>query len=233
MVQASPKSDSRGSLIWLGLESALAVARLGFWALNPAWDDAVSPIVLTKATSETGSSGSSYGVGWTLDSMTANDVHALIVGINKFGGVFEDLTKSVSSAEAVETYLRDTLLVPTRQIVTLTDEDATKDRIHDELKSLSHRAENDAPILIYFSTHSFVDDDGKDAHLAPFYPENAKDDETRNRDWIKKSSISYSGIVELLGRIAEEKTEHTVNRPLTTLNIRKLIHISVTGRLLF
>jgi hypothetical protein len=86
VVQASPRADAKGPLIWLLVEAALAAIRTLIWALNPELDDAPSPIVLQKVTSgpnvdNTGNNGSSYGIGWTLETVTANDMHAVLSSV--------------------------------------------------------------------------------------------------------------------------------------------------------
>ncbi|TEB37231.1 hypothetical protein FA13DRAFT_1770800 [Coprinellus micaceus] len=241
VVQSAPKSDSKASIIWLSVESFLAVARVFLWALNPGSDDAGSPIVLKKEREErdvdkkkkptyTGGSktapqvvsnhGSSYRVGWTLESLTANDVYALVVGVkrdeqkeglvedikSKEGQVGEDKSKESKAKEGNEAksnavnmtrFLKHTLLVPGSQITTLQNVDATKSKIVEALKALPRAAEKDAPILIYFSTDSEVNNE-KETNLL-LWPDSGKPGD---------SSISYKEILDLLGHIAQEKTEN-------------------------
>ena len=217
IVQSSPKTDSKGSLVWLVGEATLAIIRTLFWAWNPPRDDAPSPIVLEKIDPTLGPNedaqgpqqkGRSYGVGWMLESLTANDVHALVVGIGqppmRGGGTLGD-----SNAQSVANYLQDILFVPRQQIVTLINADATKKKIIDALNDLPHHVEDDAPIIIYFSTGSGVDQDKK-PYLFPY----SEGNERVGGDVSEENDMSYSSIVEILQRIAEERTENIVRRKL-------------------
>ena len=224
VVQASPKNNSRGPLVWLVCEAVLAIIRTLVWAYNPAWDDPKSPIALEKiALSEDGivdvtkSKKSSYGIGWMLDSVTADDMHALIVGINQFNSRHvSDLTECVDDARRVADYLQNTLLVPRSQIVTLTNTEATKERIIEELKALAHRGSvaDDAPIVIYFATHSFVDTVTKSTYLVPYPPSEHIAGGGLDLDNLKSCALSYNTIVDILKHIAEEKTDNIVRPPL-------------------
>ncbi|KAF5338502.1 hypothetical protein D9611_013272 [Ephemerocybe angulata] len=165
VVQAAPPSNSKGPLVWIALEAVLAIARTLLWALNPTWDDPKSPMALKKyrarVPSATGDRGDrddtkcSYGIGWTLDSATADDMHALIIGIDVHNTRHvEDLKSCVKDAQSMVNYLEDTLLVPRSQIVTLYNSEATKERIITELEGLVHKGSvsQDAPIIVYIAT---------------------------------------------------------------------------------
>ncbi|KAJ2934495.1 hypothetical protein H1R20_g2624, partial [Candolleomyces eurysporus] len=223
VVQASPRADSKGALVWLVCEALLAIFRTLVWAANPKWDDAKSPIALEKVrTTKDGAEvqkKSSYGIGWMLNAVTADDMHALIVGINDYkGSSFRDLTECVPDAKRVASYLEDTLLVPRDQIVTLYDSQATKERIIEELEALSRKASvaQDAPVVIYFASHSFVKSDNKRAYLVPHAPK--VDNQTPSQDDLEGAAssaladacISYDNIVDILRRIAEAKTDNII-----------------------
>ncbi|KAJ3501074.1 hypothetical protein NMY22_g19047 [Coprinellus aureogranulatus] len=146
-----------------------------------------------------------------LDSVTANDMHALIVGINDFE-VFPSLTECVDDARKVAEYLQDTLLVPRSQIVTLINSEATKERIIEELKALAHKASvvDGPPIVIYFATHSFVESSTKSTYLVPFIDDpGLKSANDINAMDLKRYTLAYSTIVDILKHLSEEKTSNT------------------------
>ncbi|KAJ2917023.1 hypothetical protein MD484_g3429, partial [Candolleomyces efflorescens] len=216
VVQTSPSEDTRGVLVWLVCEALLAVLRILVWAANPKWDDAKSPIALEKVATTTGNKEnekktSSYGIGWMLSSVTADDVHALIVGINEFGkaSAFPVLHECVSDAKGVASYLKDTLLVPRDQITTLYNSEATKERITQALRDLSQKTSvaPDAPIIIYLASHTGVrhieGTDKKEMYLVPHCGAE------------KDARISYDSIVDMIGHIAENKTDNIVSANYT------------------
>jgi cytochrome bd-type quinol oxidase subunit 1 len=220
VVQASPREDPRGVLVWLVCEALLAVLRTLVWAANPKWDDAKSPIALEKVATTTESKtedmkkASSYGIGWMLSSVTANDMHALIVGINKFGesSKFHDLDECVPDAKRIASYLKDTLLVPRDQIVTLYDSEATKEHITQALRDLSHKSSvaADAPIIIYLASHTGIrhveGTDKKQMYLVPHCGASEAE---------KDAYISYDSIVDMIGHIADNKTDNIVSANFT------------------
>ena len=219
VVQASPREGSKGPLVWLACEAALAILRTLAWAWNPSWDDPPSPIVLEKLTDVDANTpskkGSSYGVGWMLDSLTANDMHALIIGADP-PGERGDQSKSMASAEAIVSYLQDVLLVPRGQVVSLTGAGATKERIVEELKSLAQRGSvaDDAPILIYLAMPSLVNVATERAYLVPHLREGIDWERVRSDDFLlRRYSIPYDDIVDILGNIANDKTDNIVSDP--------------------
>ncbi|TEB10254.1 hypothetical protein FA13DRAFT_1653224 [Coprinellus micaceus] len=138
-------------------------------------------------------------------------MHALIVGINHFNSAqVMDLTECVDDARRVADYLQSTLLVPRSQIVTLTNTEATKERIVEELKALAHRGSvaDDAPIVIYFATHSFVDTATKSTYLVPYPPSENIAGGGLDLDDLKSCALSYNALVDILKHIAEEKTDN-------------------------
>ncbi|PVF99210.1 hypothetical protein CPB86DRAFT_814161 [Serendipita vermifera] len=81
---------------------------------------------------------------------------ALIIGINKYqSSQIPELEGSVPDAMAMQRYLEDTMGVPSSQITTLHDEEATRDRIIQEFYSLMFHSEikEGDPILIYYAGH--------------------------------------------------------------------------------
>ncbi|TEB15825.1 hypothetical protein FA13DRAFT_1569736, partial [Coprinellus micaceus] len=87
-------------------------------------------------------------------------MHALIIGIDDYKHCnpedFPVLTGAKADGERVKEYLEDKLLVPPRQIRTLFDSAATKDKIVEEIQSLRHRISvaPQAPIIIFYAGHS-------------------------------------------------------------------------------
>ncbi|RXW25380.1 hypothetical protein EST38_g462 [Candolleomyces aberdarensis] len=215
---------AEGALVWLVCEALLAVIRTLVWAANPKWDDAKSPIALEKVVRTPGDKAeakekkSSYGIGWMLNAVTADDMHAVIVGIDEYKSrKFCKLTECVRDAKQVASYLEDTLLVPRDQIVTLHNSQATKERIIEELEALSRKASvaQDAPIIIYFASHSFVADN-KRAYLVPHASKVHRQTPSYNRSKGEDDStladayISYDSIVDILRCIAEQKTDNII-----------------------
>jgi hypothetical protein len=220
VVQASPRKDSRGALAWLVCEALLAVLRTLVWGANPKWDDAKLPIALEKVATTTENKTedmkkvSSYGIDWMLSSVsvTANDMHALIVGINKFGefSSFHDLDECVPGAERIASYLKDTLLVPQDQIVTFYDSQATKEGITQALRDLSDRTSvvPDAPIIIYLASHIDIRyiTGKRQVCFIPHCGASEIEEDTY---------IPYDSIVDMIGRIADNKTDNIVSANFT------------------
>ncbi|RXW20604.1 hypothetical protein EST38_g5262 [Candolleomyces aberdarensis] len=230
VVQASPRADSKGPIFWLVFEALLAVARTLLWAYNPKWDDAKSPILLEKSApkktvgDEDNRPTSSYTVDWMLNSVTADDMHAIIVGIDEFkSNSFTTMKSCVSDAKRVKSYLTDSLLVPQDQIVTLFNADATKDQILKGLEGLLQKpsVEQDAPILIYFATHSFmrVTSSGITTYLVPF-DATEKPDPYSNQQGVQNAYIQYNMIRDIIDRIANEKSENIVSVQRLALLVR-------------
>ncbi|KAJ7885549.1 hypothetical protein B0H14DRAFT_2563874 [Mycena olivaceomarginata] len=93
IVQSS--TNAIGPLIWLGLELALSIIRLGFWAFNPPNDDPPPPIVISS-----GEPPVAHDIGWNLEDV-AVDMHAVVIDITNDGDVdgnpmFEYLTQHLS-----------------------------------------------------------------------------------------------------------------------------------------
>jgi hypothetical protein len=151
----------------------------------------------------------SYGIGWGLNSLTADDIHALIIGINTYPEWtgFQDLRCAKKDGERMEKYLEETLMVPCGQICTLYDEDATKGRIVEELKALRHRGSvvPSAPIVVYFAGHSVQE--GDDTYLVPYLPNVQKRDAEKDI----RDMLPYTELVDLLSHIGNEKTENIVS----------------------
>ena len=206
----------KGPLVWFVTEVLLSFTRTIIWAANPYWDDAKLPIVLEKRPhpanlNDPGPGSSSYGIGWALDSPTADDMHAVIIGIDLCNTPdFDPLDKAKSDAESVAKYLEEYLLVPRNQIRTLYDGEATRGKIVEELKALRHRGSvtPDAPIVIYFAGHSFVSDTDESAYIVPHLP---NDDSLRKFiTQPEQYCLPYSEIIDLLRHVADEKTDNIV-----------------------
>lgn len=84
-----------------------------------------------------------------------SQLFALIIGINKYSNPeIPPLKGAVTDAMSMETYLRQSSPVTPARIVTLLDENATRDNIVREMLSLANEPvrKNDT-ILIYFAGH--------------------------------------------------------------------------------
>ncbi|TEB37212.1 hypothetical protein FA13DRAFT_891835 [Coprinellus micaceus] len=182
-------------------------------------DDPRSPIVLEKVydkdtdKSTSGNKKCSYGIGWSFSSLTADDMHALVIGIDSYqmwGSPDElcELSGAVSDATDMAKYLEEKLRVPCHQIRTLYNSDATKEHIVEELRRLNHRVSvaKDAPIVIYYAGHSQVSAIDNCTYLVPSLPNIAK----KVEEGIEGDMLKYGDIVELLRQIGNEKTDNIV-----------------------
>lgn len=209
VVQTSPKSDSIAPLVWLILEACLAVIRMALWAWNPSLDDPKTPIALQKVSKGGPEKGDDItsGISWNLDSATTDDLHAVIIGISDHKGAncgLDDIPQCTEDARRLESYLKDTLRVPPSQVVTLLNDNATRDRILDEIKALAHKESmvGNAPVVVYISTYTFL---GPLPHILPYVAETAADEAN-----LSDVSIDYSDIEKLLEDISKEKTDNIV-----------------------
>jgi hypothetical protein len=161
-----------------------------------------------------------------LDSATAEDMHALIIGIDELDSsncMRLVGYRCVEDAEQVANYLKDTLLVPPCHIVALHNSEATRERIIAELEALSRKASvaQDAPLIIYFATRSFVNPGDKRTYLVPHSPpvsrlqstsnDSSKGDPEAVLEALAGACISYDSIAEILGRVANGKTDNIVS----------------------
>jgi hypothetical protein len=167
-----------------------------------------------------------YDVSWTLDDVTADDMHALIIGIGEVASnALPPLERTVLDARNVVAYLKDDLAVPERQITLLTNQAATASAI---IKALGDLAMNNdvrrgAPILIFIAAHSnrvelLTDHDGDPgfgssvAKLDRDLPsELAKADVklvTYDYDGEKNTGLSYAKILDILQMIAASKGDN-------------------------
>ncbi|KAG7440956.1 uncharacterized protein BT62DRAFT_956394 [Guyanagaster necrorhizus] len=83
-------------------------------------------------------------------------LYALVIGIDKYlSNKVPDLKGAVADADAVDTFLQETLLVPKDQIKNLRNVDATRVTIETEIKRLGDNSaiKKDDPILIYYAGH--------------------------------------------------------------------------------
>ena len=158
IIKSVPQPTSKGPIVWLVCETVLVVGRTFAWGYNPEWDDAGSPVVLKKVSLGKSLPPSherpSYGIGWKLDGLTPYDMHAVLVAVDDNDNRATSPETNAKAAENVKTYLEDVLLVPASQIVTLSDKEATKERILEELRVLSEKTsvKDGAPVLVYFAT---------------------------------------------------------------------------------
>jgi len=81
---------------------------------------------------------------------------ALIIGIDEYQyDDFEQLDCAVADAQAIKAYLETSLGVPTSQIKTLFNKEATRDAIIESLRDLGKNSSINRgdPILIYYAGH--------------------------------------------------------------------------------
>ncbi|KAG7440958.1 uncharacterized protein BT62DRAFT_956397 [Guyanagaster necrorhizus] len=115
---------------------------------------------------------------------------ALVIGIDKYlSNEVRHLKGAVADADAVNTFLQETLLVPKDQIKNLRNKDATRVTIETEIKRLGDNSaiKKDDPILIYYAGHGaeakapsrWPTDNGKIQMLVPhdFDPNGSTDSE--------------------------------------------------------
>ena len=162
LIQAS--RNNRGPLIWLGTEAVLCIIRLIIWASNPGWHGPPPPIALHKVlhNENSGRGGTegynvvTYDVSWTLDDVTADDMHALIIGIGEFASLEIPSDCARQDAQRMFSYIKDDLAVPEHQITLLVDSAAKGSDITNALDKLSTNdsVRQGAPILIYIAGHA-------------------------------------------------------------------------------
>ncbi|KAF7326550.1 hypothetical protein MVEN_02608200 [Mycena venus] len=172
LVQAS-SAVVKGPGLWLAVEIILCIVRLGIWASNPSFDDPPPPIAIRKSHGE-GRNRKSYdiNIGWMLESVTVDDLHAVVVGIDKLkdnglGGIPE-LGSAVKDAKSVARYLQDRLAVPEGQITSLYDDAATSTVIEGAIRRLATdpSIRPGAPMVLYFACHT-TDNGGPSLTVAP------------------------------------------------------------------
>jgi len=231
LIQAS--NNKRDPLIWLGTEVVLCFVRLIIWASNPGWDDPPPPIALRKVRSKqdsevAGDNSVIYDVSWTLDDITADDMHALVIGIDEVkSGDVGKLTGAVADAEKIVIYLKDDLGVPEQQITLLTNAVATASGITDALGAFAtnNNIRRGAPILIYIASSSdkvepltnhashdgtYPSNPGPWPLSEPFQGADVKLI-TYDFDRRKHTGLSYAKILDLLQVIAMSKGENIVS----------------------
>lgn len=77
--------------------------------------------------------------------------YALIIGINKYQGIWPELKNAVNDAKAVEKTLRDNYTFD--EIITLYDEQAARKIIIQKIESLEEKVKPDDNVLIFYSGH--------------------------------------------------------------------------------
>ncbi|KAF6763259.1 hypothetical protein DFP72DRAFT_1060433 [Ephemerocybe angulata] len=231
VVQAIPKEAGSGAAAaWLGCEAALAVLRILLWGNNPDWDDVKPAVALRKLVKkESGKEEPLDDVlDWDLEMVTsANTMHALIVGVDSIDVEHYPIPTPVPDylggvgAEAMATYLKDTLLVPRNQVTVLRDAEATRGNVLEALENLAVRTslKPHSPVLVYFATPAIFYEDK--LHFVLPTPDSAyltctmdgKCNTTHDTGYIKKGKydlLDEATTLGLLDAIDHEKTTNTV-----------------------
>ena len=128
------------------------------------------------------------------------NAHALVIGVSQYQHV--QRLPGVSDAQDVAAVLRDPSACgyPPSNVVVLTESEATRTRIVDELDRLAERATGDATVLIYFSGHGGrgPGPDG-DSYLMPI------DGEWGSRERLDATAISSRHVGVRLAAIRAER----------------------------
>jgi len=113
-------------------------------------------------------------------SQTPFQLHALILGIDTYQLEYSELAVprlrgARADAESIRAFLIETLGVPTENITSLLNRDATRDKINSKIKSL---LQNDATIFLYFAGYGATiqicsglqggPEDAREAFLVPY-----------------------------------------------------------------
>ncbi|KDR77987.1 hypothetical protein GALMADRAFT_1296180 [Galerina marginata CBS 339.88] len=189
LIQASNLTNVTGPGTWLAVEVTLCIIRLAIWASNPAFDDAPPPIAIRKDEAVT------YNIGWMLDDVTSDDLHAVVIGIDETADPgIPKLECAVSDARSVKKYLENSLAVPTYQVKLL--ENATLGKITEALENMAtdNTIRPRAPIVIYLASHAVYDSDSKLIFLTSEY----KHDEPG-------TGLLYSDLLDLIHTISDNK----------------------------
>ncbi|KAI0339456.1 hypothetical protein BDW22DRAFT_1431720 [Trametopsis cervina] len=96
--------------------------------------------------------------------MMFSSLQAIVIGIDKYRKPYgddigaPDLTGAVADADHMEAFLRNMLKVPSKNIISLRNEKATRSNILSRISSLKCNSaiQRDDPILIYFAGHGGV-----------------------------------------------------------------------------
>lgn len=216
LVQAS-NTSLKGPGIWLALEVSLCIIRLIVWALNPGFDDPPPPIAIRKSHEKT---KVTYDIGWMLGDVTVDDLHAVVIGVDKSDALELDhhFTSAVDSAKSVVAYLQDDLAVPERQIKSFYDNSASSGDITETLRRLAtdNSIRPGAPIVLYFAC--YLTKDLRDSlDMAPGRFGSDKPEPTRlilhtyDYDTNKPGTgLSYTKLLDLLQTISLSKENNIV-----------------------
>ncbi|KAK0471052.1 caspase domain-containing protein [Armillaria novae-zelandiae] len=139
-----------------------------------------------------------------------SSLFALVIGIDNYK-YLNYLHGAVADADAVRTFLQDTLLVPEDRIKSLHNEKATRTTIETEIKNLAINPEvrKDDPILIFYAGHGaeapapsgWTSSNGKIQMLAPYeFNPNVSSKEGQG---VLDITLSH-----LLGALAKEKSDN-------------------------
>ncbi|KDQ58320.1 hypothetical protein JAAARDRAFT_206269 [Jaapia argillacea MUCL 33604] len=115
-------------------------------------------------------------------SSSIRSFHALLVGVNEYADLeTSPLRGAVQDALDMKSFITGVLKVPQSNVITLLDEDATREHIIETFRS--HLVNNPhiipgSPILFYFSGHGSKSDDGARESICPHDrdPDNGVDD---------------------------------------------------------
>jgi hypothetical protein len=157
----------------------------------------------------------------TLDFSEPSSLFALLIGINKYESTdIHNLDGAVPDVQAMKTYLKTKLGVPSSNIKTLLDEHATRDAIinslralkaNDKIKSVPSPQQSGDAILIFYAGHGGTAEapDGWEASGPTIQVLVAYDSETV-RDGHTIKGIPDRTIGVLLEEIAEVKGDNIV-----------------------
>ena len=206
LIQASNSDNDIGPGAWLAVEVALCIFRLTIWASNPGFDDPPPPIAIRK-----GGAGEpvTYDIGWMLDDVSVDDLHAVVIGIDETADPeIPRLKFAVSDAQSVATYLWDNLAVPRHQAPLL--ENPSSEEIKEALENLAidKTIRPGAPIVIYLACHAR----GVTYDLTPTTK-------------LPQTSPTLTPMVQTRHLLTFLTSEYTRNKPDTGLSYTKLLHL--------
>ncbi|MCX6149249.1 MAG: caspase family protein [Ignavibacteriales bacterium] len=85
------------------------------------------------------------------DLIERGKFYALIIGINKYHGAWQELNNAVNDAKAVEKLLKEEYVFD--EIITLYEDQATRKNIIQKIEWLEDNVKNDDNVLIFYSGH--------------------------------------------------------------------------------
>ena len=207
LIQASNSDNDIGPGAWLAIEVALCVFRLIIWASNPGFDDPPPPIAIRKG--GVGSEPVTYDIGWMLDDVSVDDLHAVVIGIDETADPgIPKLKFAVKDAQSVATYLWDNLAVPTQQAKLLENPNSREIKEALENLAIDKTIRPGAPIVIYLACHA----SGLTYDLTPTTE-------------LPQSSRALTPVVQTRHPPTFLTSEYTRNQPDTGLSYTKLLHL--------